>query len=277
MKRTQSRPPSRRGIVLVVVMALLALGVGGVAWAALSGGGRGEYRAPVSGEARLDALSRAKIAYADRDLTQSEKLLRDILRKTPGDLGATLLLARVTHDLGRAAEAARLYKRVLQANGKSFTAAQGLAEIHEAAGQSDMAISYWQRASALKRDDPTLWRKLGMAQVKAGDSRGAFTSLSQSLALDRSQSDLAVFVGDLAAGRATKPTSAPGLGIPEVPEVPRPGAPFGGLGGSGGFGGNGNGAGGNPAWAHGRPNHSGQPNQPSPGSSSPFSFPGSRR
>ena len=159
----------------------------------------------------LTDITRAKVAYADQEFDRAKEILEDILRARPHRIDAKLLLGQVHKELGKLAEARDLFQEALKTDSKNVRAAKGLAATYEELGQEDLAVAYWQRASSLDRDDASIWRKLGLAQYKTGNTTGAMTALSQSLALDNNQADLAGLVGDLAAGRATRTPAVPGM------------------------------------------------------------------
>ena len=211
MKRDQSRSPGSRGIVLVAVLSLLVLAVGGVAWAALRHEGRPEYRAPAV--ARLDKLSQAKIAYADRDLVRAEELLRELTPAGGGDLDTKLFLGRVLLDLGRLTEARGIFAGIIKVDPKNFPAMHGLGTAYIGLGQLDFGIIHLQKAVVLGKDDPGLWevwKELALAQKAAGDFLGSLTSVQQSLKLQPAQEDLSALMSELATGRL-RPDAIPGL------------------------------------------------------------------
>jgi hypothetical protein len=53
----------------------------------------------------------------------------------------------------------------------------------------------------MKKDDPRIWRELGLAQEKSGDTMAALFTIRQSLKLDPGQEDLLRLLNDLGTSR----------------------------------------------------------------------------
>lgn len=167
-----------------------------------------------------DRLSLAKMALVDRMYAESERLLTDLLAENPNDLSARILLGRLLVHRGRTSEAISELTRVLKGDDRNVEALRNLASACRLEGQPETAAAYLNRALQLRKDDPELWKELGLLQKEMGDVMGAMTSLQASLRLDPKQSDASRAVADLA-------TMKGGLaGLPGLPRVPRPESPF---------------------------------------------------
>jgi predicted Zn-dependent protease len=214
--------PRRRGLVVLALLgAALVAALAGLA--AVVAPGPTPPAASTSGP-----LERARAAYLERDLPGAERLLRDVLRNAPDDRAARRLLGRVLCDRGRLAEAKETYEALLKADAKDVDALRGLARALSAMGQPGPAVQWLQTAADLRKDDPSVWKELGLAQRDAGDSVGAFASIQKSLALDPEQADLSALLPQLLQA----PPSAQAPGIPgrvnpfEAPAPARPDDPF---------------------------------------------------
>lgn len=211
----------------------LALGFLGLslllaAGAAITLGSPGETRIR---RPELDRLSQAKIAFAERDFARAEELLKDT-----ADRGERLFLGRILLARGRLAEARAIFAAAFKEDAKNPEASRGLAAAYLALGQADLAVIYAERAANLLKDDPTVWRELGLAQEKKGDSMGALASFQRSLELDRDQADLNRLVQELLTGKnpfgetagpgRRGPHDPPGIRAPDpkslVPRAPDP-------------------------------------------------------
>jgi tetratricopeptide (TPR) repeat protein len=227
----------RRGLVLVAALAA-AVGVSGLA---LASGTAGRTRAAWRPPAEADALTRAKCAWADRDLLQAERLLRTWLDGRPDDAAAASLLGRVLLDLGRLDAAQALFAARVQAHPEDVEALRGLAAVSQAQGRADLALVYLHRAADLRKDDALLWKELATAQRSTGDGLGALASAQQAMAADPQRQDLRDLVADLAQSDVRPPVPGspaaasrlPGHGVrpdplrrfgASVPPDPRPGS-----------------------------------------------------
>lgn len=146
-------------------------------------------------------LDRAKVAFADRDYKKAEEIAREYLTVSPNDVEARALLGRILVRRGRLNEARDLFTALLKDDPKHYEATRGLAEVYEGQGQADLAIMYWHRAAELRKDDPEIWREIGLAQYRKGDYLAALSSIQQSLALDPNQTDLSNIMTQVVTGK----------------------------------------------------------------------------
>jgi hypothetical protein len=95
-------------------------------------------------------------------------------------------------------------------------------------GQPGPAVQWLQTAADLKRDDPAVWKELGLTQRDAGDAFGAFSSIQKSLALDPGQADLSALLPELLQAPPTaQMPGTPGRPSPfDVAAPARPDDPF---------------------------------------------------
>lgn len=124
----------------------------------------------------LAALSRP--AEAERAYRRAMELRAD-WSPPPAALG--LLLARAN---GRGGEAETLLRRALALDARSLTALVALAELRTRAGDARGAAEFWKGATAVKDDDPSLWRARAEAEHAAKDAAAAVKSLERVLALE---------------------------------------------------------------------------------------------
>lgn len=227
-----SEKSSGRGKLALALLAVSVLLAGGTAIAILVPAGSA---GPTW--AKLNPLDQAKVAYADRNYVRAEEQLRDLLKTDPNNLEATTLLGRVLCDRGRLHEAQNLFTSILKADANNFEALRGMARVYEGLGQSDLAVVYLQRAAALRKDHPQVWRELGLLLHRKGDALAAFTAIQQSLSLDREQADLSNLISELALGKSPwgdpqSLTAVPSRGLTSAPRpinpadfVPKTGVP----------------------------------------------------
>lgn len=196
--------PRRRGLaVLALLAAALVAAVAGVVAAV----------APAAAPpvASSSAIDRARAAYLEGDLAGAERLLRDLR----DDRAARRLLGRVLCDRGRLVQAKEVFEGLLKSDAKDVDALRGLARAVRAMGQPTAAVPWLETAADLRKDDPAVWKELGLAQRDAGDSISAFTSVQKSLALDPDQADLSALLPDLLK-------APPTAQIPGLPGQPSP-------------------------------------------------------
>jgi len=142
MRRVE-RPKRRGGLVLVALASLALVGFG-FALGAMTAGSPPGYRRPAE-----DPLSRAR------------QLLED----------------------GRIAEAKSLYREQLQRDQASVRALRGLAACAREDGDDDEAIRCLQQLTAVDRNDRAAWRQLALACKRAGRSQEALIAAQTAMAL----------------------------------------------------------------------------------------------
>lgn len=191
------KPRGLRFVVFLAGASVLALG--GVLALASSG----TVSAP-RGTPAPDLLDRAKIAIADEEWLTAENLLRTLSGKE-----ARALLGRTLLERGACEEAAKVFGEVLKEDANSFEALRGMALANKCLGRPEAASAYFMRAAQIRKDDPRVWRELGLCQQRAGDTIGAISSIQQSLRLAPDQRELSNNLGDLARGPADPGLSAP--------------------------------------------------------------------
>jgi tetratricopeptide (TPR) repeat protein len=171
-----------------------------------------------------DSLKQAKAAYADRDFAQAESILRSMVAKCPSDREAYLYLGRTLVERGRLGEARDVFSSTLKEKPDSYEATRGLAKCLEGQGQWDLALVHYNKAAALRKDDPQAWRELGLAQHRRGDTLGAQAAFKKSLALDPAQADLSRMLTESAVGKEM-PGGFPRTPANQDPMIPRPRIP----------------------------------------------------
>ncbi len=175
--------------------------------------------------ADLDRLSLAKIAFTEGDWARCEANLREALAARPDDRDARLLLGAVLCERGRLIESKDMFSAALKNDLKSYEAARGLAKVHAALGQTGLAVLYYEKAAALRRDAQSL-RELGISQYRKGDARGALSSLQQARAMDPAREDLDALFQEILAAQAApgSPLGGPhrGASFSPPPQPPDP-------------------------------------------------------
>jgi len=215
MKAVTKKDASARGRFALGFLLVSLLAAGGGIFALASSGAAGSR----GGQAELapDVLAQAKIAFAERDFAQAEKLAREA-----GEPGR-LVLGRALLERGRLLEARDVFAGLLREGPEDADALRGMGAALRGLGQSEAALGYLQRAARL-RNSADDWKALGLAQRERGDALGALSALRQSLQLDPAQADLSSILGDLVTGKdalaGTSPSAPRGFGLD--PMNPRP-------------------------------------------------------
>lgn len=194
-----------------LAVSLLAAGGGLVALATSSAdGSTGDMRS-------VDRITQAKVALADREFAEAEKLAREA-----GEPGR-LVLGRALLERGRLLEARDVFSSLLKLRAEDPDALRGMGAVLEGLGQHEAALGYLQKAARL-RNSADDWKALGLLQRERGDSLGALTSLQRSLKLDPQQADLSSMLTDLVTGKdglaGKTPAASRGFGVD--PMNPRP-------------------------------------------------------
>ena len=202
----------RRGLVVLTLLCVAVL-------AAVAGIVAALTPASTLPLAPAGSLDRARVAYLDGDLAAAERLLRELRE----DRAARRLLGRVLCDRGRLVQAKETYEALLKVDPQDIDALRGIARAVGAMGQPAPAVHWLQTAADLRKEDPAIWKELGLAQRDAGDSISAFTSIQKSLALDPEQADLSALLPDLLKAPPT----------PQIPGLPGQPARFDGVGPAG--------------------------------------------
>lgn len=148
----------------------------------------------------------------------SEKILRQLSGNA-----AKILLGRVLLERGHAAEAQQHFQNILTQDPQNLEASSGLARALQTLGQPELALAVLRKVMTLEpaKNDPRLWKQLGMMQRASGDSFGALASFQKSLQLDPAQSDVSESYSDTASG-LDAPADTLALPSPNA-GLPRPG------------------------------------------------------
>jgi len=174
-----------------------------------------------------DPLDTARIAFGKGDNGRAEVLVRNILATMPENVEAHVFLGSLLAASNRWSEAAASYERGLSIEPTHRLALHGCDFVYAKLRQPERAVEAWRRAAKMKNEDPELWKSLGYAQVRSGDSMGAMFSLRRSLRLDPKQDEVRrVFheismsqrPGAALARQGQDHTSS--LGIPGFPDLP---------------------------------------------------------
>jgi len=204
------KPPSpslrsgRKGLGALAFLLLSAALSGAVVltlWAASTG-----KQIPA---APLDRLTAAKVAWADRQWPEADRLLREILAADPGNRKARILLGRMLLERGHLEEAREHFGLLVKADPQDPEANRGMGWVMSGIGQKTLASLHFRRAAQARKDDPALWKELGLAQRDEGDGLGALASLQKSFSLDPRQSDVSHLLSELATGGDRLASSAP--------------------------------------------------------------------
>ncbi len=125
------------------------------------------------------------------------------LRGRPGDRQARLALARFYEAENRPEDALRHFQVLIRSDAKNVASRKGAARCLAALGRRREATAAWREALKLAPDDPEIYRDLGLALHRTGDSRRALRYLRKSLDLDPKQEKLADLVSRIASEQAT--------------------------------------------------------------------------
>jgi len=197
MKR--EAPSSRRGLVIISILGITILLAGGAVLALTRGESRGLQS--MSPRERLDL---ARSAYASQEFRRAEELLAPLAQAGSLEIPDRLFYGRVLLALGRLSKARDVFNAIHKEAPNTEEAVLALGELHERAGERDLAISCYNRASDMKKDDPRAFRLLGLAQYSSGDRMAAMFSIRQSLRLLPGQEDLSKLLNELGTGRQAR-------------------------------------------------------------------------
>ncbi len=208
-------PAAVRGKLALVFLAVSVLGAAVTALTLLAGGpeARPAYASP-------DHLTAAKVAYAEGDLARAETILREALTTRPDCRKAKLLLGRVLLGRGRLEESRATFSSIMKDDKESCEAARGLAEVHEALNQPDLAAVWWQRAASLNSGSAEPHLRLARVLQKKGDLTGALSALQQARAIDPKREDVDAFFQEVLAAQMP-PASSIGGPFPGASLAPR--------------------------------------------------------
>ncbi len=215
-----------RGALALALLLVSILGAGGALLALGS-----SDAAQLHHVRGLDRLTLAKAAFADRDFARAETLVREILHALPDHPGAKVFLARVLVERGRLVEARDLLAELLKDDPRDYEATRAMAGALRGLGQRDLAAAYLQKAAQMDRgkDDPGLFKELGLLERERENSLGALAAFQESLRLDPKQADLSAILAELVTGKNARPGGQPASPFPAGidPLNPRPFDPAG--------------------------------------------------
>jgi|SRR5579871_1134883 len=127
------------------------------------------------------------LADADEQLSRHADALEEYetaLRLDHNNLGAMLGRATALTGLKRYAEAEKIMRDLVAKSPKEASVHSGLAQVLDSAGKHTEAIAEYNAALAITADDPILWGNLGWAQYNAGLMDDSVKSSRKALELD---------------------------------------------------------------------------------------------
>jgi len=132
-----------------------------------------------------------ELARVQSELKQSQAC-RDVLVRAvgidPESVPARLMLAQVYYDLRQNDDALAMAQWVLESEPYSEAANQIAAEIYNVMERYDLAISHWQKISALNSSNAGVKNSLGSAQMKLGQIAQAISTFEGVLKIDPANS-----------------------------------------------------------------------------------------
>lgn len=135
-------------------------------------------------------FQKASALGALKRLPEAEKAYRRAMELRPDwplpPAALGVMLARVE---GREKEAEPVLLRALELDARSLTALVALAEVRVRMGDVRGAVEFWQRATAVKDDDASLWLARSAVERRAKDTAAALKSLDRALALEPNRAE----------------------------------------------------------------------------------------
>ena len=112
-------------------------------------------------------LASARLAHQEGKIQDADRICRQILTKSPNDLGAKTLLGVISAQLGRAAVGIPILQAVLSADPDSFEAAYWLGMMLRSVGNISEAIQYGKRAIEIRPSDSQALFNLSICYLAA--------------------------------------------------------------------------------------------------------------
>ena len=135
---------------------------------------------PVAAKTPSPDIQNALNLINSRQFAEAEKLLRDVLKKTPADTDARFLLGTVLIQTDKTEEGVKNLEAVVKINPKHLQANYNLALIYSRKGENKKAIPFLERAAGIyppnktpKTDDAVLLAALTRAYIFEGRKKDA--------------------------------------------------------------------------------------------------------
>ena len=126
----------------------------------------------------------AKCRLAQGDNQKAEEHLKDVLRVSPSNADAHMLLGRLAFEALRFGDAAKHYEAALKASAGASRLYFELAKTYVAAGVDDQAVAAVEAGLAAFPADIELLRCLGVLKIRRKDLEGAARTYQRALAVD---------------------------------------------------------------------------------------------
>ena len=136
-----------------------------------------------AGPSRLEVLQQAFAAHRAGNAAEAERLYKRVLRAVPGQFDALHLLGVLKAERGFHEEADRLLKRALQSNSRSAEALNNRANVLWSLKQLEEALDSCERALAIKPDYAEAWSNRGNILHDLARPEEALASYERAVAL----------------------------------------------------------------------------------------------
>jgi tetratricopeptide (TPR) repeat protein len=170
-------------------------------------------------------IARSRLVTARLSVNPDEyfKEAEAYLKEYPADWGTRLELAGEYGKRGKHAAALPHYQAALKDRPRDVNILLGAARACGLLNQHDLAVSYFEEASRVDPKNARVFRELGMALHRKGDTTRAIDALQKSLTLDPNQRDLTSLINRIAQGKTAGavPPGAPPR-PPGFPGAPTP-------------------------------------------------------
>jgi Flp pilus assembly protein TadD len=124
-----------------------------------------------------------RLALRGGDLAGAEKEARERIARSPNAAALRNALVDVLLAAGRLDEAEEECRRALQLDERDVAAVVNLATVFERRNRSELARTVLESARAIDERDPTVWNRLGLLDLAAGDRARALEDFRTAAAL----------------------------------------------------------------------------------------------